>query len=61
MRRGMAYNPRYYQLRGFQLERMLEIARGNEAAAPDDHSAGDLRPLAECGGFGGRRSEKLQK
>lgn len=30
----MAYNPHYYQLRGFQLERMLEIVRGNEHAAP---------------------------
>lgn len=34
MRRGMEYNPRYYQMREFQLERMLAIVRANQDAKP---------------------------
>ena len=34
MRENMAYNPRFFQLRRPQLERMLEIERGTEAAEP---------------------------
>ena len=34
VRENMAYNPRFFQLRRPQLERMLEIACGTEAASP---------------------------
>ena len=30
----MEYNPRYYQMREFQLERMLAIVRANQDAKP---------------------------